>query len=164
MRCKCRRKLVKNGFTFSGKQRWKCLVCKQTQTRQKHLKPNTLLLTKYLIEGQTVSWLANHYHLHPNTIRNKILKELSVPPAKDLTPLPKGKIWIATDATHFKSWGCLYITKVTGLSQPIAISFCRRECFETALNHLKPLSNLSVGIHYRWTKGLSNGSQTSISR
>jgi len=144
MRCKCRRKLVRNGFTLAGTQRWKCSVCEHTRTRQKHAKPNTLLLIKYLVEGQTVSWLSHHYHLHPNTIRAKILKELSVPPPTSLIPLPKGKVWIATDATHFKSWGCLYITKATGVSCPIAVSFCRRECLETALNHLKPLSGLSV--------------------
>jgi hypothetical protein len=144
MRCKCRRKLVRNGFTPAGTQRWKCLACNHTKIRQKWVKPSTSLLIKYLIEGQTISLLSNRYHLHPNTVRGKVLKLISSPPPAYLTPLPKGKIWIATDATHFKSWGCLYITKATGIPNPIAVSFCRRECLETALTHLKPLTGLLV--------------------
>ena len=144
MRCKCRRKLVKNGFTKAGTQRWKCLVCKQTNIRQKKTKLNISLLTKYLIEGQTISWLSNYYHLHPNTIRDRLEKQLVIEPPNWQVELPTGKVWIATDATHFKSWGCLYITKAFGIKYPIAVSFCRRECLETALNHLKPLSGLEV--------------------
>lgn len=144
MRCKCRRKLVKNGFTQAGTQRWKCLVCSKTKIRQKKIKFNPSLLIKYLLEGQTISWLSHYYRLHTNTVRLRIDRQLSIKPPEVNFGLPKGKLWIATDATHLKSWGCLYITKANGIKFPIAISFCRRECLETALNHLKPLSGLEV--------------------
>lgn len=145
MRCKCRRKLVKNGLTASGTQRWKCLACGWTSIRQKTKAIDTSLLKKYLVEGQTISWLAKHYQKHRNTIRNYLSKAFLKPP---LLEIPKEvleeEVWLATDATHFKRWGCLYITKVTGRSTPLAVSFCQRECFETAVDHLQPLSGLSV--------------------
>lgn len=119
--------------------------CKRTTIRQKSKPVDTLLLKRYLVEGQTVSWLAKHYQKHRNTIRNYISRAFLKPP---LLEIPKEvleeKVWLATDATHFKRWGCLYITKATGVSTPLAISFCQRECLETALGHLQSLSGLSV--------------------
>lgn len=145
MRCKCRRKLVKNGLTRSGTQRWKCLDCDRTSIRQKAKAIDITLLKKYLIEGQTISWLSKHYQKHRNTIRNYLAKAFLTPPKLEVpTDILEKEVWLATDATHFKRWGCLYITKATGVSTPLAVSFCQRECFETAVDHLQPLSSLLV--------------------
>lgn len=145
MRCLCRRKLVKNGVTAAGTQRWKCLTCGVTSIRQKSQPVDTALLTKYLVEEQTVTMLSRHYGQHPNTIRNRVLRALSIPPPRfNLETLNDTPVWVATDATHFKRWGCFYITKVNRISQPIAVSFCQRECLETALTHLKTLAHLPI--------------------
>jgi hypothetical protein len=144
MRCKCRRKLVKNGKTRSGTQRWKCSTCGKTGIRQRKVRFNCRLLFQYLVEGQTISWLAYHYGLHPNTIRNRLSLLLGKSPPLNFPHVTNQAIWLATDATHFKQWGCLYITKAVGVSQPLAVSFCHRESFETAVEHLNSLRKLSV--------------------
>lgn len=145
MRCTCRKKLVRNGKTRSGTQRWRCPGCGQTRIRQKRGRVNYRLLSDYLVDGQTVSWLANHQGVHTNTIRNHLTSLLShLPPSITLPDLSHRKIWLATDATHFKHWGCFYITKAVGIQQPLAVSFCQRECLETAAEHLRQLTRLSV--------------------
>lgn len=145
MWCKCRKKLVRNGRTTSGTQRWKCPHCGVTRIRQKRKKINYHLLSEYLVDGQTVSWLSNRYGLHPNTIRNKLACLLSVlPPSVNLPNPTDQKVWLATDATHFKHWGCFYVTKAVGIQRPLAVSFCHHECLETAVEHLNQLAKLSV--------------------
>lgn len=87
--------------------------------------------------------LANLYKVHPLTIRNWLYRVLDQAP-----PIPAGVInqpcWLITDATHFKRWGCLLVTKATGVKQPLAVSFHQKECLETVLSHLQPLAYLTV--------------------
>lgn len=145
MRCKCRQKLIRWGQTAAGTVRWRCPVCGQTKIRQKHGFRRNLLST-YLVEGRTADQLACDFGIHPNTVRNRLGKYLNNPPPLKLIPewLLGKELWLITDATHFKRWGCLFITKATGVKWPLAISFHEKECFETALKHLKSLENLTV--------------------
>lgn len=145
MCCKCRKRLVRNGKTKQGKQRWKCQCCGKTRIRQKKKRVKLRLLHEYLVNCQTVSLLADRYGKHPNTVRNYLDDVLSrPPPLLDVTiPLDR-KVWLATDATHFKSWGCFFVTKAVGLRHPLAVSFHQRECFETAVEHLSRIKGLSV--------------------
>lgn len=145
MRCKCRQKLIKWGQTNAGTVRWRCPACGQTKTRQK-TGFRRHLLARFLVEGRTAAQLSSDLGLHPNTVRNRLGKYLDNPPPQKFLPeyLSGRKLWLVTDATHFKRWGCLLITKVPGIKQPLAVSFHDKECFETAVKHLEPLKNLSV--------------------
>jgi hypothetical protein len=98
------------------------------------------------VEGRTANQLASDSGLHPNTVRNRLGKYLNNSPPQKLLPekIFGQKLWLITDATHFKRWGCLLVTKATGVKQPLAVSFHEKECFETALRHLEPLKSLSV--------------------
>lgn len=89
--------------------------------------------------------LAERYGVYPLTIRNWLHKALEMPPPALGIPagIPRS-CWLVTDATHFKRWGCLFVTKAVGVKWPLAISFHHRECFETAVEHLKPLEELAV--------------------
>lgn len=104
------------------------------------------LLSKFLVEGRTANQLSSDLGLHPNTVRNRLSKYLNNPPPQEFIPkyLIGKKLWLITDATHFKRWGCLLITKATGVKQPLAVSFHDKECFETAVKHLEPLKSLAV--------------------
>ena len=145
MYCKCRKRLVRNGKTRQGKQRWKCQSCGKTRIRQKKKRVNIHLLREYLVDCQTVSLLSNKYGVHPNTVRNRLGGLLSCsPPLPNSSILSNQKVWLATDATHFKSWGCFYVTRAVGIYHPLAVSFHQRECYETALKHLSSIRKLSV--------------------
>ncbi|MEK7062893.1 MAG: transposase [Patescibacteria group bacterium] len=88
--------------------------------------------------------LAEKYRVHPLTIRNRLHQILDKTPpiSKDLS-LPD-RLWLITDATHFKRWGCLLITRATTIIHPLAISFHFREDQSSVLEHLRPLSKLTV--------------------
>lgn len=87
--------------------------------------------------------LAEKYRVHPLTIRNRLHRALQKTPPTfpQTTDQP---CWLVTDATHFKRWGCLLVTKATGTKHPLAVSFHRREDQVSAANHLQPLSHLGV--------------------
>lgn len=145
MRCKCRQRLIKWGRTRAGTVRWRCTGCGLTRTRQKHGFRRHLLL-QYLIEGKTAEQLSEDFGVHPNTIRNRLERYFKSPPenyAQKLS-LPATPCWLITDATHFKRWGCLFVTKATGLKQPLAVSFQERESFESTIKHLDSLKGLAV--------------------
>ena len=98
------------------------------------------------MDGRTAKQLSSDLGLHPNTVRNRLSKYLNNPPPLKFLPeeLADKKLWLITDATHFKRWGCLLVTKATGIKPPLAVSFHEKECFETAVRHLEPLRSLSV--------------------
>ncbi|TSC87635.1 MAG: transposase mutator type [Microgenomates group bacterium Gr01-1014_16] len=145
MRCKCRQKLIRWGQTAAGTARWRCPACGRTKTRQK-AGFRRHLLSRFLVEGRTANQLSSDLGLHPNTVRNRLGKYLNNPPPQKLLPeyLSDKKLWLITDATHFKRWGCLLITKTLKYKQPLAVSFHEKECFETVVKHLEPIRNLSV--------------------
>lgn len=89
--------------------------------------------------------LAEKYRVHPLTVRNRLLKVLDTPPHPYLLPadIPQ-PCWIMTDASHFRRWGALLVTRVVGIKLPLAVSFHDRECFETVAKHLEPLKGLAV--------------------
>jgi len=139
----CRVKLVRWGRTKSGTVRWRCPKCGKTKIRQKTSLP-TGLLTDYLLDGNTCSQLAEKYFVSSKTIQRKINRILDTK-APNLPELEiKSPCWLITDASHFKRWGCLFITRAVGLNQPLAVSFHEKENYESALQHLTPLSNLPV--------------------
>lgn len=87
--------------------------------------------------------LSEKYGNHPLTIRNWLHKQLSQsPPLPDIST--DGPCWLVTDATHFKMWGCLLVTKSTREKNPLAISFHARENLESVRDHLNPLTGLMV--------------------
>ena len=143
MGCKCRKKLIKWGKTRAGTVRWQCPVCGKTKVRQKHGVRHQLL-KQFLIDGQTMTQLARKYNVHPLTIRNWLHRTFIQTPPASFSNLPSQPCWLITDATHFQRWGCLLITKVTGVKQPLAVSFHRHEDQVSAVSHLQPLSHLSV--------------------
>lgn len=139
----CTRKLIKWGKTAAGSVRWRCPVCRNTKIRQKHGFRHRLL-NRYLIDGDTASQLAEKYRVHPATIRQRVLSTLDRPLPPSVV-LPTDKIyWLATDATHFKRWGCLLVTTATTVNHPLAVSFHDKEDCASVLDHLKPLANLTV--------------------
>ena len=166
MRCKCRQKLIRWGQTAAGTVRWRCPACGRTKTRQK-AGFRRHLLSRFLVEGRTADQLSSDLGLHPNTVRNRLAKYLNNPPPQKFLPeyLLGKKLWIVTDATHFKRWGCLLITKTPGCKQPLAVSFHEKECLETAVKHLEPLRRLSVtgyttdGKKGRWPTGCFSRTQ-----
>jgi hypothetical protein len=121
MACK-RCKLIRWGYLKSGTPRWRCKVCGKTRKRErKRLKYN--LVRKYLIDGDTCSQLARDLNVHPDTVRRRISLVLDkTPPLTNILNIPN-PCWLITDATHFKRWGCLFVTKATGVKFPIAVSF-----------------------------------------
>lgn len=127
----------------NGTPRWRCTVCGRTRSREKP-RPAHSLLRRYLVDGDTCQQLAGNYRVHPETIRRRLIRMFDKPPClPDPLDIPQ-PCWLITDATHFKRWGCLLITKVPGIKQPLAVSFHDKECFETAVKHLEPLKSLSV--------------------
>lgn len=87
--------------------------------------------------------LSEKYGNHPLTIRNWLHKQLSQSPP--LVNIPtNGPCWLVTDATHFKMWGCLLVTKSTQEKHPLAVSFHAKENLESVRDHLNPISNLMV--------------------
>jgi hypothetical protein len=142
MACK-RCKLIRWGYLKSGTPRWRCKVCGKTRKRErKRLKYN--LVRKYLIDGDTCSQLARDLNVHPDTVRRRISLVLDkTPPLTNILNIPN-PCWLITDATHFKRWGCLFVTKATGVKFPIAVSFHSGETFENTLKHLDSLKTLTV--------------------
>jgi transposase-like protein len=89
--------------------------------------------------------LAEKYKVHPLTIRNWIHRMLDgLPPLKTGVNNLDGSYWLVTDATHFKRWGCLLVTKSTTIKHPLAVSFHDKENLTNVLQHLEPLTELSV--------------------
>lgn len=113
-------------------------------------------MRRFLIDGDTCKQLAELYCVHHNTIRNRLFRVLEkTPPLLSLATAEDKPHWLVTDATHFKRWGCLFVTKTTDQPLPIAVSFHDRECFQTALSHLMPLASLAVsGYTIDGKKGL----------
>jgi len=139
----CRRcKLIRWGKHRNGTPRWKCCVCGRTRSREKSRLAYGLI-KKYLIDGDTCHQLAGTYRVHPDTVRRKISRAFNQAPPI-LSPIIPEPCWLITDATHFKHWGCLFVTKATGVKHPLAVSFHYKECFESAIEHLKPLGKLAV--------------------
>lgn len=102
------------------------------------------MLERYLVDQDTCKQLARVYQVNPETIRRRLARILKTkPPLASYLDIPQ-PCWLMTDATHFKRWGCLFVTKALGISSPLAVSFYDRECFETATKHLALLKNLSV--------------------
>lgn len=102
------------------------------------------MVKRYLIDGNTCSQLARVRGVHPDTIRRKVSRVFEhTPPLKDSLNIPQ-PCWLVTDATHFKRWGCLFVTKATGVNEPLAVSFHDRESFESTARHLESLKRLSV--------------------
>lgn len=139
----CRVKLIRWGRTKSGTVRWHCPVCGKTRTRQK-VSFSSKLLSRYLIDGDTCEQLAETYNVSSKTINRKINKILDGEIPKLFHPEIKSPCWLMTDATHFKHWGCLFITKAVGIDQPLAITFHQKENYESAMEHLSSLDNLPV--------------------
>lgn len=143
MDCK-RCHLIHWGTHRNGIPRWRCTMCGKTRIRQYRSFPRRLL-ERFLLEGDTCDQLAFRYHRHPHTIRRRLHRLLEQPPPVS-EPLISGTdpCWLITDATHFKHWGCLLVTKATSSCHPLAVSFHQRECFESALSHLGKLENMAV--------------------
>lgn len=155
MRCRCRKRLIRWGTTAAGIPRYRCRVCGRTTIRQ-YAGFRSRLLKKFLLEGKTAELLSEEYRCHPNTVRNRLNRIFNrLPPASAPADSPTTPCWLVTDATHFKRWGCLFVTKTTDRPQPIAVSFHDRECLQSALTHLMPLSSLTVsGYTIDGKKGL----------
>lgn len=135
--------LIRWGKHRNGTPRWRCRVCKVTRTRERTRLAKDML-KRYLVDQETCSQLARVYQVSSETIRRKLAQILKIkPPLMGSLDIPQ-PCWLMTDATHFKRWGCLFVTKALGVSSPLAISFCDKECFETATKHLDPLKDLSV--------------------
>lgn len=143
MDCK-RCRLIRWGRHRNGTPRWRCTRCGKTRIRQYQSFP-WRLLERFLLDGDTCDQLAFRYRLHQHTIRRRIHRLLEQPPSLP-DPLVSGAdpCWLVTDATHFKRWGCLLVTKATNSHHPLAVSFHQRECFESALSHLGTLENMAV--------------------
>ena len=136
-------KLTRWGRHRNGTPRWRCKVCGVTRTREKP-RPAREMLWRYLVDGDTCQQLAKTYRVNPETVRRRLARILETkPPLENCPDIPQ-PCWLITDATHFKRWGCLLVTKATGVKQPLAVSFHQKECFETAMRHLEPLRSLSV--------------------
>lgn len=133
---------VRWGRHASGRQRWRCKVCGRAKIRQHTSRPHGLI-KKFLVDGDTMVQLAKDYKVHPLTIRNRLYRVLSQTPPI-ISPMIDQPCWLMTDATHFKRWGCLLVTKAHGVKQPLAVSFHSKESLETVLIHLRPLANLAV--------------------
>lgn len=142
MRC-CRAKLIRWGKTKFGTVRWQCPSCGKTRVRQRNSFPHGLL-ARYLLDNDTYEQLGERCGVSPRTVTRRIIKVLDAPPPKLELPDIPSPCWLVTDAAHFKRWGCLFITKAVGLEQPLAVSFHQRECYESAVNHLLPLTDLPV--------------------
>lgn len=117
-------------------------MCGKTRIRQRKSRPYRLI-KRFLLDGDTMAQLSREYQVHPLTIRNRLYRVLDQAPP--LSPqIVHQPCWLITDATHFKRWGCLLVTKAHGVKQPLAVSFHPKECLETVLSHLQPLAGLSV--------------------
>ncbi len=139
---RCR--LVRWGKHRNGTPRWRCIVCGKTRSREIIRRPAHGLLKRYLVDGDTCQQLAERYRVHLDTVRRHLARIFDrAPELQSLLDIPQ-PCWLITDATHFKRWGCLLVTKATGIKQPLAVSFHDRECFETTVRHLEPLRSLSV--------------------
>src|SRR3989344_2168133 len=135
--------LVRWGKHRNGTPRWRCKVCGRTRSREKP-RPAYGLLKQYLLDGDTCEQLAAGKRVHPDTIRRQLHSIFDSPPSfPNRLDIPQ-PCWLITDATHFKRWGCLLVTRATGVKHSLAVSFCNKECFETAVSHLKPLEKLAV--------------------
>lgn len=147
-------KLGRWGKHRNGTPRWRCRVCGKTRTREK-ARPAWDMLRRYLVDGDTCLQLARTYRVNSETIRRRLARLLKTkPPPKEGLDVPQ-PCWLMTDATHFKRWGCLLVTKATGVKQPLAVSFHDKECLETTLEHLEPLRKLAVaGFTTDGKKGL----------
>ena len=141
MECK-RCKYIRWGRHASGRQRWSCVMCLKTKVRQRNSFKHGLL-KRFLIDGDTMTQLSEKYGNHPLTIRNWLHKQLSQSPPLVNIP-PDNPCWLVTDATHFKMWGCLLVTKSTKQKHPLAVSFHKKENLESVRDHLNPISNLVV--------------------
>lgn len=88
--------------------------------------------------------LSERYGVHPLTIRNWLHQTLDHLPPLKINLATNQIYWLITDATHFKRWGCLLVTRSTTSKLPLSVSFHVREDFASVMDHLKPLSGLVV--------------------
>lgn len=134
---------VRWGRHVSGRQRWRCRKCGKARVRQRQSRRHGLL-KHFLIDGNTMSQLSEKYRVHPRTIRNWLHRELAKFPPISQIITAVDPLWLVTDATHFKHWGCLLVTKATTAKHPLAVSFHTKEDYFSVIEHLTPLSNLVV--------------------
>ncbi len=128
----------------NGTPRWRCTICGRTRSRERARRPAYGLLKRYLVDGDTCQQLAENHQVHSDTVRRHLARIFDrAPDLPCFLDIPQ-PCWLITDATHFKRWGCLLVTKATGVKQPLAVSFHDSECLQTTLKHLEPLKNLSV--------------------
>src|SRR3989344_817815 len=142
MSCK-RCLLVRWGKHRNGTPRWRCTGCGNTRSREKP-RPAHCLLRQYLIDGYTCHQLAEDHQVHLDTLRRRLIRIFDRPPRLPESLDVPQPCWLITDATHFKRWGCLLVTKAMGIKHPLAVSFHEKECFESAVDHLKSLEKLAV--------------------
>lgn len=142
MECK-RCSWMRWGKHQSGRQRWRCRICGKTRIRQRSSRPHGLL-KRFLIDGDTMTQLSERYRVHLLTVRNRLHRVLDQPPPLAANLIQASPCWLVTDATHFKRWGCLLITKATTSVHPLAVSFHHQEDYAGVVNHLRPLSCLTV--------------------
>lgn len=103
------------------------------------------ILEQFLLEGKTCLQLADDLRISVSTLRRRLHRLLDQPPPKTtFVTDPDKAYWLITDATHFKRWGALIVTKATTVSLPLAVSFHDKENYATVKEHLQPLSKLSV--------------------
>ena len=136
---------IRWGYHRNGTPRWRCKVCKVSKTREKSRRVSTRILEQFLLEGRTCLQLADDLNISASTVRRKIHHLLDQPPSQTVfIPDPEKLYWLITDATHFRRWGALIVTKATTFSLPLAVSFHDKENYQTVKDHLQPLSKLAI--------------------
>ncbi len=126
------------GFAGSGKQRYQCLVCRNTFTREvrRIRMSDTELLGKYLIDGWTLKQFGNALGCSPRLVQKRIHGILgSRPPVMEV---PAATVLVVDATWNRRQWCLLIYRDAAGLI--LAHRFGRGENFEAYaedLHHLK---------------------------
>ena len=97
--------IIKNGTTSSGRQRYKCKICKKTWTNKiRTVRIEKSLLDSYIFSNMNIVELSKRYKLSEKTIRTK-LKNYQPPEI-----IPQQAEVICMDVTYFRrEWGILSV-------------------------------------------------------
>ena len=129
----CGKRMVKNGFTGGGTQRWKCPSCGSTEVRMRKdisEKKRIRILKEWLLGFQSLTEVATRYGVTRQALSKTFSQMESIRVEKEkLTHLPDELVLIA-DATHISHDEVVLIVYEYLSQQVIAWSFQKRESYE----------------------------------
>jgi len=127
--CKtCSNLLILNGFTSTGKKRWRCTFCGSSRIYLKEKDELYDLFCKYILYGMTYATLSRLSGYSLSGLRRRFLIYLEKPPPIDISVLPKKTpVVLLADGLWFTRWFVLLLYRESTSLKILHISTGTRE-------------------------------------